>query len=196
MSDRALTGADASPIRGVRYEDLDATHLVMAEAPTVRRYSLRSAAGDLPAIEEALAISLPQVIGGCSLDGESRALKLGPDEWYLTVAEAADDTEDARPKTPSGVTCSLIDVSDRDLGIRISGRAAAETLCSGCPLDLWSLEPGRATRSIFEQASIILIKPAPDLFDVVVWRSFAPYVWTILHRAARQNAGLGQSLRH
>ena len=202
MADPAPGLAEGHPIAGERYEDGDPTLLSMTPVNAIPRFSLRVASSDIAAASEALGLTLPDAIGRCSAAGGRRALCLGPDEWYLTVAigarapapaaAAADLAQRMRP-----ILHSLVDISDRDIGIDVSGRAAAEVLSSGCPLDLWQMAPDHGARTVFERAQIVVFKPAIDAFQIAVGRSFAPYVWAILTRSARQNAAIrahGRSL--
>jgi sarcosine oxidase, subunit gamma len=131
---------------------------------------------------------LPERLGIVG-EGDGRAaLWLGPDEWLL-VADGVDaemvpsEIEAALDGTPH----SLVDVSDRQVGLIVSGALAARALSAGCPLDLHlsACPVGWATRTIFDKAEIILWRRAETEFHVEVWRSFAPYLVAALTEAAR-----------
>jgi sarcosine oxidase subunit gamma len=55
-------------------------------------------------------------------------------------------------------------------------------LNAGCPLDLdeRAFPVGMATRTLFMKADIVLWRVAEQKFHIEVWRSFAPYVWSLL----------------
>jgi sarcosine oxidase subunit gamma len=55
---------------------------------------------------------------------------------------------------------------------------------AGCPLDLDGFATGRATRTIFETVEIILLRKDKVLFEVEVWRSFAPWLKAALEAAS------------
>ena len=139
MADPASGLAEGHPIAGERYEDGDPALLSMTPVNAIPRFSLRVASTDIAAAGDAFGLTLPDTIGSCSDAGGRRALCLGPDEWYLTMeigslAPAVADLADRmRP-----LRHSLVDISDRDIGIDVTGRAAAEVLSSGCPLDFRS----------------------------------------------------------
>jgi sarcosine oxidase, subunit gamma len=140
-------------------------------APPMARYSLR--ARQAQALETLLNVKVPSKIGA-TVGGIAC---LGPDEWLLR-AEAG-----ARIPMGEGLPIAVVDISERSVCLVIEGPRAAETLMSGCPLDLDSFAVGRATRTIFETVEIILIREAENRFHVEVWRSFASWLWTALTTA-------------
>lgn len=140
---------------------------------------------------DAFGVALPRE--ACrSHQAEGRfALWLGPDEWLLIVpgAEPAPIFQAIEAAT-AGTSRSLVDVSARSVGIEIAGAKAAFVLNQGCPLDL-SLDAfpvGMCTRTVFHKAEIVLVRLAPDVFHIDVWRSFAPYVWELLEEGRRELA--------
>ena len=104
------------------------------------------------------------------------ALRLGPDEFLLLLPEGE------APVLDVAVPCSLVDISHRQVGIVLEGPAAADMLNAGCPLDLdeAAFPIGMATRTLFMKVDIVLWRVGPQKFHVEVWRSFAPYVWSLL----------------
>ncbi len=104
------------------------------------------------------------------------ALCLGPDEFLLLLPEGE------APVLDVAEPYSLVDISQRQIGIVLEGPAAAEMLNAGCPLDLGeaAFPVGMATRTLFMKADIVLWRLAEQKFHIEVWRSFAPYVWSLL----------------
>jgi sarcosine oxidase, subunit gamma len=141
-------------------------------AAPMTRYSLR--ARQAQALETVLKVKLPKKIGAT----EGGIACLGPDEWLMRAA--AGTTIPAGEGLPIAIT----DVSERALCLIVEGPRAAQTLMSGCPLDLDRFTVGRATRTIYETVEIILIREAEERFHVEVWRSVAPWLWTALTKAA------------
>lgn len=146
--------------------------VVIAPAADLTRYSLRGR--DVAVLGAVVGRELPSVIGGC-ISGIAR---LGPDEFYalLPAGEVLPLGE--------GQPLSIVDVSSRAVGIIVEGQGAAELIMSGCPLDLDRMAPGRATRTIYETAEIILLRESDTRFHIEVWRSFAPWLWQSLALAA------------
>lgn len=140
-------------------------------APPLARYSLR--ARDVAVIEALTGIAAPAQVGHCVGD----LACLGPDEWLLRSAE---------PRTFSAgeAPASVVDVSERSVCLIVEGPEAARVLAAGCPLDLDRFGVGRATRTLFETVEIVLYRTDDHSWQVEVWRSFSPWLWTALTAAA------------
>lgn len=156
------------------------------------RLSLRVKPADRVAVAKALGISLPVKIGRSQSKAGLMSACLGPDEWFVKgdKHKYAELYEKAL-KLSSKYVMSVTDVSHRNVGIELIGKQAAETVNVGCPLDL-SVEKfpiGKCTRTVYENAPILLYRAAEDRFTVECWRSFAPYVIGLMTAHA-----LGESL--
>lgn len=136
------------------------------------RYSLR--ARSTSTIAALLGRPVPDPIGRCT-DGIAR---LGPDEWYARLSTPL-------PPEHGGASASVVDISERAVSIVVEGPRARQVIAAGCPLDLEYFQPGRATRTVFEQTEIILMREADERFVVDIWRSFASYFWALSEQAAR-----------
>ena len=79
-----------------------------------------------------------------------------------------------------------MDVSDRYIGIEVSGPRAAWSLNGFCALDLapHTFPVGMCTRTLFGKVEIVLWRTAADTFHIEVARSLAPYVWQCLQETA------------
>ena len=141
-------------------------------APPMACYSLR--ARQPQALETVLNMKVPKKIG----ETAGGIACLGPDEWLMRAPMGT-----VLP-FGEGLPIAITDVSERSVCLLVAGPHAAETLMSGCPLDLDRFAVGRATRTIYETVEIILIREAADRFHVEVWRSFAPWFWAALTTAA------------
>jgi|SRR5208337_1657557 len=160
----------------------------LADAPPADRFVFRGGEAARAACSAAFGAELPQRLGPAGEGDERAALWLGPDEWLLIVEGEdpemlAADIEDRL----EGIPHSLVDVSHRQIGLVVSGTAAARALSAGCPLDLrMSAFPvGMATRTIFDKAEIVLWRHGEAAFRVEVLRSFALYLVAALTEAAR-----------
>jgi len=145
-------------------------------APTTR-VSLRTTEA------AATGLDLPTRIGTRG----GTALCLGPDEWLIEVPEA----EGPAILTTLGaiaVPHSAVDVSDREITLRLEGPAVLDLLATGCPLDLAKMPVGAGTRTVFDTAQVVLTREADDHFHLTVWRSFAPHVRALLGLASRELA--------
>ncbi len=160
----------------------------LAETPPSQRFVFRGGEAARAACSAAFGAELPTKLGQAGEGDERAALWLGPDEWLL-IAEGEDpdllaaDIEDRLGAIPH----SLVDVAHRQIGLLVSGAAAARALSAGCPLDLRlsGFPVGTATRTIFDKVEIVLWRRGEATFRVEVGRSFAPYLVAALTEAAR-----------
>jgi sarcosine oxidase, subunit gamma len=125
-------------------------------------------------------------------------LWLGPDEWLIACPageEKALFAELGAALEP--VHAALVDLTDAQTIIRISGPRARNLIAKGCTLDLHprSFGAGQVTRSTLAHAQITLFQTASDdeaggpAFDLYVGRSFAQHLWLWLEDAAREYLG-------
>ncbi len=140
--------------------------------PPMARYSLR--ARQPQALETLLNAKVPRTIG----ETAGGIACLGPDEWLMRAPVGT-----MVPST-DGLPVAITNISERSVCLVVEGTRAAETLMSGCPLDLDHFAVGRATRTIYETVEIIVLREAKDQFHIEVWRSFAPWLSTALTLAA------------
>jgi|SRR5271169_2370382 len=123
--------------------------------------------------------------------GERATLWLGPDEYLLWDAAGGADpataaTAAAIEQALGALPHALVDISHRQIGIRVSGAHAADILRGACALDL-SIEQfavGACTRTVFAKADIVLWRTATDTFQLEVLRSFSAYVKSLLREIA------------
>jgi sarcosine oxidase subunit gamma len=136
-----------------------------AAAP-MARFSLRVPSGP----------DLPSAINSSVTANGRTAFRLGPDEFLLLLPEGEE------PAVNIAEPHSLVDISHRQTGILLEGPHAADMLNAGCPLDLdkQAFPIGMATRTLFMKADIVLWRTGATSFHIEVWRSFAPYVWSLL----------------
>ena len=175
------------PLMDIGIEFDEGATLRIETVPRRARFSLRIDSAHLAGAEVAFGISLPLSIGETRRHDAKVALRLGPDELVLWAPQAEHQKIEARfaalyQTTPH----NLVDVSHGDVGLELSGTAAAHVLNTGCPLDLVRLPVGRGTRTVFDRAEIIVLKIDETRFQFVVWRSFAASVADMLGAAARE----------
>ena len=166
----------------------------IAERPPATRFIFRGGDAARSSCSSAFDADLPRGLGSAAVGDDHVAIWLGPDEWLL-IAEGVDaeimavELEAALETAPH----SLVDVSHRQIGLDVSGSFAARALSAGCPLDLRlsAFPVGKATRTIFDKAEIVLWRSEDHAFRVEVARSLAPFVVTALMEAAGARRGCG-----
>jgi sarcosine oxidase subunit gamma len=162
----------------------------MAELRTLApaaRFILQGGPAARAAAGTAFGVTLPEDACRANAAGERAALWLGPDEQLLLAP--AGETEVIATQLASalsGIPHSLVDVSQRQVALQVSGLDASELLNSGCPLDLDSaeFEPGMCTRTVIGKAEAVLWRKAATEYHLEVWRSFAGYVVDWLREAS------------
>ena len=165
--------------------------VAIATLSPATRFSVRGDGAAVAALGFAFGVDLPRAACRAATNGSRAALWLGPDEWLLLAPEGeaevlARTLTDALRNEPA----SIVDISDRQAAITVSGPQAAEALNAFNALDLEydSFPVGMCTRTLFGKAEIVLWRTAPDAFHIEVWRSFAPYVLDCLGEALREYA--------
>lgn len=152
------------------------------------RFILQGDSSARAAASAALGLSPEEAPCRARTQGDYSALWLGPDEFLLLAPAAGHDSLAARLGSAlAGLPHSLVDVSQRQLGLAVHGRHASALLETGCPLDLEAraFPPGMCTRTVFGKSEIVLWRLDADRFHVEVWRSFAGYVSRYLMEAAQ-----------
>jgi sarcosine oxidase subunit gamma len=158
---------------------------LMTNAPSMARHVLRGRLEALSAAETALGFALPREACRSASLNDAHALWLGPDEWLLLSAPEAglgDRLEAAMGDHPH----SLVEVSDRQVGLVVGGPEAEAVLSVGCPLDLdqAAFPIGMCTRTVLSKAEIVLWRAGPETFHLEVWRSFSAYLRQFLTASA------------
>jgi sarcosine oxidase, subunit gamma len=148
------------------------------------RFSLRLRERDIEAFSQASGISLSSEIGMTERVDDVEVLRLGPDEWLLVTVPEQGAAVIEKCARFTAAPYSLVDVSHRNVALRISGEGAAALINMGCPLDLapGAFPVGKCTRTVFERAEIILSRTGEADFHIELWRSFAPYLLSLLER--------------
>ncbi|MBK9080960.1 MAG: sarcosine oxidase subunit gamma [Rhizobiales bacterium] len=161
----------------------------LAIAPPAARFILRGDAEVAEAAGAAFGLAIPRASGAASAREGRAALWLGPDEWLL-IAEGEDGASLARAlgAALADRPHSLVDVSQRQIGLEASGPLARRALTAGCPLDLrdGAFPDGAATRTMLAKSEIVLWRRAPARYRIEVWRSFADYAASFLEEAAKR----------
>jgi sarcosine oxidase subunit gamma len=143
------------------------------------RFILQGGPAARAAAGQAFGVALPEAACRANSSGERAALWLGPDEYLLLAPEGAAERVAAELEIAlSAHSHSLVDVSDRQVAIALSGPAARDILCQGCPLDLDPAEftAGMCTRTIFAKAEVVLWRRSTEEYHLEVGRSFSGYV--------------------
>lgn len=149
------------------------------DAAPALRLSLRVKPRHRDTLGGALGLDLPTRVGARTAANGTEALCLGPDEWLITAPEGTDLATPARAVYATAPH-SLVDISDREITLRLSGPAVLDVLAACCPRNVAAMAAGSAARTVFDSATVILWRDGPADFRMDVWRSFAPHVRSLL----------------
>ena len=120
--------------------------------------------------------------------GDVRLVWVSPDDFFVLAPPAqAPRLEAALRDALAGQHCAVTDVSSGYHLLSLAGTAARSMLAQGCPLDLdpRSFGLGQCAGSHFFKASLWLWLASDEpRFELLVRRSFAPYVDNLLSKAS------------
>ena len=164
-------------------------------APSATRISLRMREADVGDVARALSIDLSSRINTAATAGSLSSLRLGPDEWLLLAdGDPSPVLHDLLSGRIEAKPYAAVDITDRLVGLEIAGPEVEDVLAAGCPLPLetQAFPVGRATRTLYAKAEIVLWRRAEQRFRIEVGRSFAPYLVGLLATVIRDEAAIRQ----
>lgn len=156
--------------------------------PVAARFVLQGVPAALAAAAAALGLPDADAAGRTTGDGAATLIWLGPDERLLLAWRDDASSLGARLEAAlTGHAHSLVDVTQRQTGLRLAAPFAAELLNCGCPLDLdpTRFPVGGAVRTLFNKTDIVLWRRGEQDFHIEVWRSFADYLGRWLAESAQ-----------
>ena len=154
--------------------------------PQLARFVLRARGESLQRAASAWGLALPDALRVNS-HKDRHLLWQGPDEFLLLalLAEVEDITQ-SLARTMADAPYSLVDVSQRNQAFLLTGEGAQQLLATGCMLDLdkTAFPVGMTTRTLFAKADVTVWRRDTHTFHIELWRSFAPYVISLLQQSA------------
>ncbi len=164
------------------------------------------------ALDAQQQVLLPTLANTTLVAGRTRCVWAGPDDWFVldtacTALKAPDLIARLQPLL-QGTHHAITDVSSGYRVLTLRGPAARELLAQGCPLDLHprSFQTGMSAGTHYFKASVWLWQidevpipatsptlptpPHSPTFQLMVRRSFAPYVHLMLQKTSREHGSL------
>jgi sarcosine oxidase subunit gamma len=129
-------------------------------------------------VEEVLGLALPERLSHCANDALSITW-ISPDEWLVIVADdQAFATEQDLREALSG-HYAIVNVSGGQTLLELSGEKATQVLMKSTVYDVHDshFPVGKAVTTVFAKTQAVIIRKAPDCWQLVVRRSFSDYIW-------------------
>ena len=171
---------------------VDGRSCVLAEIAFLDIINLRGDAADArfrDAVQAATGLALPMLANSANVSGSRHLIWLGPDEWLLKDAGAAEDASTDSPRAAAlrtalsqhpGLHHSVVEVGSGNTTFSLQGPASANLISRGCPLDLHArvFGAGAVAQSHIARAPVLLRCVEADAsYEITVRRSFAPYLF-------------------
>jgi sarcosine oxidase subunit gamma len=164
--------------------------LTVEQTGPAARFVLRGGLPIAHAAGAALQVELASTVGRAMERDGIAALCLGPNEWLLLgPPEQERELQGKLNVALQSLPHSLVSIGHRDVAFVLRGKASADVINAGCPLDLRmaAFPAGCAARTLLGKAEIVLWHIEPQAFRIETARSLAAYVNEFLLLAARNN---------
>ncbi len=133
-------------------------------------------------VQQAAGLQLPRSANTFHQEGRRLMFWAGPDQWLLTTTpEDASEIASRLCQIADSTHQSLTDISSGYTQLDLSGENVDAVVRSATPFDVAQLSTGRCAQTVLAKAQVLLWKPAPSDYGIVVRRSFANYLcrWLI-----------------
>lgn len=147
----------------------------------------------MAAAEAALGLALPTAPRSSAGKGDTVCLWMSPDQWLITCPrKQAGDLLAKLNKGLEDIHSLAVDMSDARTIIRLEGERVRETLMKGSSIDFTQpgYEAGTVRRMLFGEiaAMVHVVSDAPDVFDLMVFRSYAHHAWDWIEATAMKGS--------
>jgi sarcosine oxidase subunit gamma len=142
------------------------------------------------AVASVLSLPLPLEPNTATEGSGNVVCWLGPDEWLIMTPPGAEvELMRALRTALEDLFAAVTDVSSGFTLIAVGGAKARDLLATGCSLDLHPrvFGPARCAQTLLAKAGVLIRqRDEAPLFELVVRRSFADYLWLWLEQAAAE----------
>ena len=139
-------------------------------------------------VQDVLGMDLPVALTLVA-NGETSLQWMGPDEWLLIVPKGEEfATEQRLREALAGQHIQIVNVSGGQTLVELSGEKVRELLMKSTPYDVHpsNFPVGKAVGTHFAKSQLIIRHTAEDVWELVVRRSFADYIWLWLQDASAE----------
>lgn len=166
--------------------------VMLAEATFTAAWNIQGDASRAPFGDEAsrlFAFAPPTAPNTTVRRAPVTALWLGPTSWLIVATEGSTLTDfAARRDALNAAGGALFDVTASSIGWSVGGPRAATVLAKNCPLDFHAraFADGACAQSVLGHVNALYYRRSPELFTLLVARSYARGAWKTLCQSALQ----------
>ena len=140
-----------------------------------------TSSGFLEATSRTLGCALP-LQANRFVDAENgRVCWLGPSEWLIMIAASVEARTAERLRAAlTDEFAAVTEIGSAQAVLGVNGSHARELVAKGCPLDLHPrvFGPGHCAQTLLARAGVTILQTSDaPVFELVVRRSYADYVW-------------------
>ncbi|HCJ28644.1 MAG TPA: sarcosine oxidase subunit gamma [Pseudomonas sp.] len=139
-------------------------------------------------VHTALGLELPVALT-LAAEGETSLQWMSPDEWLLIVPQGEEYATEQRLRDAlAGLHIQVVNVSGGQTLLELSGEKVRELLMKSTPYDVHpsNFPVGKAVGTHFAKSQLVIRHTAEDVWELVVRRSFADYIWLWLQDASAE----------
>lgn len=139
-------------------------------------------------VRQALGLDLPVALTLVA-EGETSLQWMGPDEWLLIVPQGEEFATEQRLRDAlAGQHIQVVNVSGGQTLLELSGDKVRELLMKSTPYDVHpsNFPVGKAVGTHFAKSQLVIRHTAEEVWELVVRRSFADYIWLWLQDASAE----------
>lgn len=139
-------------------------------------------------VHQALGLQLPVALTLVA-QGETSLQWMGPDEWLLVVPQGEEFAAEQRLHDAlAGLHIQVVNVSGGQTLLELSGDNVRELLMKSTPYDVHpsNFPVGKAVGTHFAKSQLVIRHTAENVWELVVRRSFADYIWLWLQDASAE----------
>lgn len=139
-------------------------------------------------VQKALGLDLPVALTLVA-EGETSLQWMSPDEWLLIVPQGEEFATETRLRDAlAGLHVQVVNVSGGQTLVELSGEKVREMLMKSTPYDVHpsNFPVGKAVGTHFAKSQLVIRHTAEEVWELVVRRSFADYIWLWLQDASAE----------
>lgn len=186
-----LHGRCDAPVRGIGSETTAPVRI--HERPFLAKIDLKLAPNDTTAraaVAASVGFGLPLKPNTATEGSDIAALWFGPDHWLLVSTRPERDMtcEAALVTALAAHHVSIVDVSDQQTVVVVTGERSRYLLGKGCAIDLLptAFAPGQCVRTVFAHVAVAIHCLAENEFNIYVEQSSAAWFVDWLYDASRE----------